>query len=317
MNTKIILCFLVCVLVNSCSSLKEKRSALTTSLPHKWVSNIQQNHPLVGKIYDIENEKEIGFGDLIHQLNQSNVLIGEKHDNPDHQKLEFTLLTNLEHRDRSIVYEMISSEYASRINNLKHPKNAEELKDQLKWRNSGWKWETYGEIIHFGYQNFQSIKPGNLSKQTIQQIYRDGLPVQTKSTRKLQSELSTPLLDILYSSHCELIEKEKLTPLLDIQLARDSYMAKQMIESNAGAILIAGANHVRKDIGVPKHLSEITQTPSYSKVLSVALIEVLQDKQKLVDYDLDKKYDFVVFTPIYKEIDYCKKLRKQFEARSK
>src|SRR2546429_67817 len=82
-----------------------------------------------------------------------------------------------------------------------------------------------------------------------------------------------------------------------------------------GAVLIAGAGHVRRDRGVPVHLAR--QAPDAS-IASVAFVEVDAAAVKPGDYAKAfgsdaLPFDYVWFTPKVDDADPCEKLKKATE----
>jgi uncharacterized iron-regulated protein len=66
--------------------------------------------------------------------------------------------------------------------------------------------------------------------------------------------------------------------MVDVQRARDAQMAHSLIAAGdpGGAILVAGAGHVRADYGIPVYIR--VKAPE-KRVISISFIEV--DKQKI------------------------------------
>src|SRR5215470_11936005 len=59
----------------------------------EWESQVEQAHPLVGRIWDVWAGAFIGEDALVARLVASRfVLLGERHDNPDHHALQAKLL---------------------------------------------------------------------------------------------------------------------------------------------------------------------------------------------------------------------------------
>jgi uncharacterized iron-regulated protein len=60
--------------------------------------------------------------------------------------------------------------------------------------------------------------------------------------------------------HCGLLPEHQITPMTRIQIARDQAMAQTLIQAREKAgtgktvLLLAGAQHVDKSLGVPQHL---------------------------------------------------------------
>jgi uncharacterized iron-regulated protein len=105
--------------------------------------------------------------------------------------------------------------------------------------------------------------------------------------------------------------------MADIQWARDARIAVSLARGGQrdGAVLIAGAGHVRRDRGVPVHLARHIQDVSIG---SVAFVEVDAALVKPGDYATRfgsdaLPFDYVWFTPKVDEADPCEKLKKSTE----
>jgi hypothetical protein len=94
-------------------------------------------------------------------------------------------------------------------------------------------------------------------------------------------------------------------------------MARSLIAAGDpnGAILIAGAGHVRIDYGVPIHLTAMAPG---KQVISIAFVEVDNQKTEPQDYAQPARkgrlpFDYVWFTPRVDDEDPCEKFRSQFD----
>ena len=66
------------------------------AVPENWQSALYQDHQLVGKIWSSRDQKFIETDMLWSQLTGANyLLLGEKHDNPDHHALQLSVLEGL------------------------------------------------------------------------------------------------------------------------------------------------------------------------------------------------------------------------------
>ena len=58
-----------------------------------WQARFGQDHPLIGQIWDVEPARFIDTTTLVQRLTNGRfVLLGEKHDNPDHHRLQAWIL---------------------------------------------------------------------------------------------------------------------------------------------------------------------------------------------------------------------------------
>lgn len=112
-------------------------------------------------------------------------------------------------------------------------------------------------------------------------------------------------------SQCDRIDVElqpSMVPRMsDVQRARDATMADVLLaHSGRGAVLIAGAGHTRKDVGVPIYLAS---RMADKRVVSVGFVEVEPGKTGATDYARGPEeglpYDYVWFTSPAAREDPC------------
>jgi hypothetical protein len=128
-----------------------------------------------------------------------------------------------------------------------------------------------------------------------------------------REEVLAALREEMSESHCGELPASMIDPLLLAQRARDARMAERMVTAGEGrgAILVAGAGHVRRDRGVPTYLAREAGGKS---VVSVAFQEVKADAQTPDEhaewYGTEAQpFDYVVFTPAVDREDPCEKMR--------
>ena len=105
--------------------------------------------------------------------------------------------------------------------------------------------------------------------------------------------------------------------MVGVQRARDAQMAQSLIAAGDpdGAILVAGAGHVRNDYGIPVYLS--AKAPG-KQVISIAFLEVDNQKTDPHSYALpypngQLPFDYVWFTPRVDDENPCEKFKSQFD----
>src|SRR6185503_4847194 len=111
-----------------------------TPLP-EWQSTVGRDHPLVGSVWDVNTGSALTPQALITRLTARRyVLLGEKHDNPDHHRLQAWVVRELIAAGRrpSVAFEMFRADQADQI--ARHlaasPGDARGLGDALEWRRS-------------------------------------------------------------------------------------------------------------------------------------------------------------------------------------
>lgn len=291
-----------------------------------WQSPLLQDHPMAGKIFSTTSRSQLSEQELLQHLSQSQyLLIGEKHDNPDHHQIQKRLLNKLLQRNETrIVFEMLDNKQNTALEQLKPSDNLKQIKSKLNWSDSGWNWSDYGPLIQSAAQQQSEIRSGNIARPQLQEIYRNGPASIVKSDRfrsfsSVTQEVRDTIQQLVYESHCKTMPLEHMTPMVNIQIARDASMASAMtdkISDRQHSILIAGNFHSRKDLGVPLHLNALGTKPNTYDSTTLLLLEVESDMTDLGDYTYaeNKVADYVWFTPKYTAKDYCEFLRSKKES---
>ncbi|BBB29010.1 ChaN family lipoprotein [Neptunomonas japonica] len=279
----------------------------------EWSAPLLQNHPLVGKIYSLDDQAYITEKTLITDLQKSHyVLVGEKHDNEDHHRLELQLLESLLNKPHTrVVFEMLTDEQQSNIALLSSTDSKDQIHRKLSWNDKGWPWKDYAPLIHNSLLKGANISAGNINRATIKQIYQqknnDTLFNETpfKTLKNIPEVAKKQILNQVFESHCQLMPKAQLAPMMTIQLTRDASMANAMLIGKEPSILIAGSFHTQKNIGVPLHLRQVTKQTTKT----VLLAEVRKNQLQPEDYASLSEADYIWFTPKQVEKDYCASLR--------
>ena len=294
-----------------------------------WQSTYGRNHPLVGKIWDVAAGKFIDRQSLLIRLARADfVLLGEKHDNPDHHSLQAQVLRGLIAAGRrpAVGFEMFSLDDAGAI--AKHlaraPSDAAGLGPAVNWQKSGWPdWAMYQPIAEAALAAKLTIVATNLPLATARQMSRDGLALEPSVRRALG--LDRPLSDAVLAtmaadirnSHCGYGSAESVQTMVQVQRARDAQMAQSLsaAASADGAVLVAGAGHVRNDYGIPVYLT--ARAPG-RRVVTIAFVEVDElepepDKYLLAGAAGRAPFDYLWFTPRLDDEDACEKFKAQFE----
>ncbi|MFN4282114.1 MAG: ChaN family lipoprotein [Alphaproteobacteria bacterium] len=218
------------------------------------------------------------------------VLIGERHDNAEHHRLQAWIVGEMaKRRPVAVVFEMIDAtrEDALAAFLAERPRDAATLGVRLDWDASGWPdWALYRPIADAALAQptppARPIAAGNLPPATARDIARAGAKAESvdaalrDSLRRAEGEdaalLAVHAADIR-DGHCGMLPERLLGTFALAQYARDETMARAIIRAaadGARVALIAGNGHARKDVGVPRHLARLAPD---LKVLSMGLIE--------------------------------------------
>ena len=294
-----------------------------------WQSPLLQKHHLVGRIWRPADGRFVTEETLVAALVRSAfILLGEKHDNPDHHLLQARLIRELSNQGRrpAVVWEMIPEAKQAVLDQFHatYSRDAAALGAALGWNISGWPdWEMYQPVAAAAMADNLAMYGAGLTKSLVRALAK-GRPSFEFSKRRRVLGLHKPMpetlrarsIEQLYKGHCELMERTALGPLFNVQRARDAVFAEHMLTSGAadGTILIAGDGHVRHDIAVPLFLK--SHQPGV-KVTAVAFVEVVDGVLDPVEYAEFFSapvlpFDYVWFTPRADAKDHCAQLRKKW-----
>jgi uncharacterized iron-regulated protein len=295
-----------------------------------WKSAFGRNHPLTGRIWDVSSARFIDRQSLVTRLARADfLLLGERHDNPEHHLLQAEVLRSLIALGRrpAVGFEMFGLDDASAI--ASHlafaPNDAAGLGRAVNWNKSGWPdWAMYQPIAEAALEAKLRIVATNLPLATARKMSTDGLAALEPSVRR-ELDLDQPLSDAMFAtmaadirnSHCGYASEESVKAMVGVQRARDAQMAQSLIAAGDpdGAILVAGAGHVRNDYGIPVYLT--AKAPG-KQVISIAFLEVDNQKPEPHNYALPDpngrlRLDYVWFTARVDDENPCEKFKSQFE----
>lgn len=134
---------------------------------------------------------------------------------------------------------------------------------------SSWKWDFYVPFLALALEYDLPIVAANVSRTDTRAIVERGLAA-TGFDGNVPDDILAAQVQAIIASHCGMVDEPLAKRLALAQVARDQFMAR-MVEQNAsrGVVLIAGAGHVRTDIGVPRWLP----APVRAKSESIGFVE--------------------------------------------
>ncbi|MDT8429260.1 MAG: ChaN family lipoprotein [Pseudomonadales bacterium] len=313
------------VLLLACSG------AMQNVLPEAdWQSAYQRNHVLTGRILRSADGAFIDEKTLLQELSTAAyLLLGEKHDNPDHHRLRHRLLQELIKRDEvaAISLEMLDSSQSAALTSVIDAglDTAGQVRNALDW-DEGWTWEYYAPSIMLALQHQLPLLAANLSAEEVMAHYTGSSAdsadfAESPYANILMGEQLTLLQTEIRASHCDMLPESQLPAMLRVQQARDWRMARslqqgQQLAGQAGkagaSVLLAGNFHIRRDLGVPAYLVRNAEYGG-EDVLSVAWLEVdasVSDPALYLDSISGQgDFDYIWFTPVSSQEDYCSSLR--------
>lgn len=266
-----------------------------------WQGSEGRDNLALGQIQDLASGQVISPEQLVERLaGAPRVLVGEKHDNPDHHALQLWLLRALEAQrtQGSLLLEMLQPEQQAQLDAVQgQAKLPDDLPKALAWQD-GWDWQLYGPIVREALQNRIALLPANLSASEMRAAYRQPTPLP--GVKSNAPAVQAALLEQVRAGHCGLLPESQLPAMLAVQQQRDRRIAERLLAAPQPALLLTGAYHARKDLGVPLHLEDLGANGD-SKVLMLA--EVGEPVQAGMA-------DYAWYTPGTPAQDYCAQLRK-------
>lgn len=267
--------------------------AFASSIP-QWTSPEQLEHPRLGQVLDTHTGTWLTSDELLVRLHdEPYVLVGEKHDNADHHRLQRWLLERLraQRPQGALLLEMLTPAQQAKVDTLKGSATGltdKELQRRLDWQ-AGWPWPLYGELVRWGLEHPQRLLSANLDRAEIEQLYRS----EPAPMPEYDSEARALLEQTIADAHCGKLPAEHTPAMLAIQHGRDRRMAEKLKAAPVPALLIAGSFHARRDLGVPLHWSGETQP---------AVLLLVEAGVELPGPD---QADYVWLTPALPATDYC------------
>jgi uncharacterized iron-regulated protein len=263
-----------------------------------------RDHADLGVIRELATGRTMTPRELVQRLAVApRVLVGEQHDNPDHHALQLWLLRELaaQRAQGSLLMEMLNPDQQARVDAAQTATRAGQPPADpfkaLAWQ-ANWDWSVYGALVTYALRQPYPLLSANLDRAQIMQIYkqRPVLEGNASTTKQVQATL----LDDIRESHCGLLPQAQMPAMLAVQQQRDRRMAERLMAAPTPALLLAGAFHVRKDLGVPLHLEDLGAGEGNA-------VLILAEVGKTVSA---QSADYVWYTAAQPELDHCAKLRR-------
>jgi len=284
--------------------------------PENWQSVLYADHQLVGKIWSSREQQFISPDNLWPSLiSASYLLLGEKHDNPDHHAIQLAVIERLisDGAVSQMTFEMLESNASEPLSRFLETEFASDaaMQEFLYWDEQGWDWQFYGPLLRAAYDGSVPVTAGNISLETVRAVY--GAPTPVAIADIFDAETMAKLNSDIDESHCGMLPESQFPPMVRVQQTRDFTMAKNLRVPDGMAVLLAGNYHVRHDLGVPNYLLAGDVQLERKDIVSLALLEVVADENEparyLEQFGAQPAYDYIWFTPAVSDEDYCDSLR--------
>ena len=281
------------------------------------------DHALTGRIWDVAQSRFVTMDALAAALSAARfALLGERHDQPEHHQFQAWLLRRMIETGRrpAVAFEMLDTTQATAL--ARHlaasPRDAAGLGDAVGWGASGWPaWRLYQPIAESALTAGLPIVAANLPPTVARAVARGDLnALDPTLVRRHALDRPAPaqaeMEDEIRAAHCGVLGDALVSGMVTAQRARDAEMAERLVAGQRdGAVLIAGAGHVRTDRGVPRALAALVPD---ARVASVAFVEVADGWTAPADYAARfgatrLPFDYVWFTARADNVDPCARMR--------
>jgi len=262
-------------------------------------------HPLAGQIYRVADGTQVSEAALIADASAADfVLIGERHDNPEHHRLQARLVAALEAQSqgpRAVAFEMMPAwRQLEIVEYLDAGGDPAGLGEAIAWEASGWpEWAWYQPIAEAALASDAEIVAADLGVAEKRaafvqgaQAFRSAFVQRTGLGEPWPPPMMISLQDELRAAHCDQVSGRIVIGMMRVQRARDAMMADRLAATagRGGGVLIAGNGHVRRDRGVPWYLARLRPG---ARSVSIGLLEVRDD---VLEPPANIPYDYVWFT---------------------
>lgn len=226
------------------------------------------------------------------------VLLGELHDNPAQHSLRARALQRLlaEGARPALLMEQFDREQQPAIDRLLATPGADaDALIAAAWPqgNAGWQWPLYRPFITLALHHRLRLVAANVSRTDTRRVISGGLAAAGFDAA-VPADIADAQAAAIVASHCGQVDEPLARKLMLAQVARDQFMARQLVTHAAGgALLLAGNGHVRRDIGVPRWLPADWQRRS----IAIGLVEPGEATAQA--------FDLVLRTPAAQRQDPC------------
>ena len=276
------------------------------------------DHPLVGKIWDMNSRSYIDEAALIVRTNKADVvLLGEIHDNPVHHEYQQKLLkARIASGARpALMMEQLNAESQPALDQALAGNNRDEVLNSVTKLIKFTDWQIYQPFLSIAVGNKLPVIAANVSNQKLQPvIWRGYAAYDAGELKRLMVEevwsesRQNYLVTHMGGAHCGKLRDELRAGLTRSQRLRDALMVDTAVPSiTRGVVAIVGSSHARRDIGLPLYFA--ARAPK-ARIVSVAFIEaspgVTDPKSYLADSATgEAPYDVLWFTPRVERADPC------------
>jgi uncharacterized iron-regulated protein len=177
------------------------------------------------------------------------VLLGEQHDADEHQALQRLALVHLARQPgvSALVLEMADEGLDTQ--GLSPQASEAQVRERLRWNDAGWPWQRYGPVVMQAVRLGVPVVGANVPRPAMGAIMREA-----QWDTRVPAKVLTEHRERMVGSHCGLLPESQVPGMARIQIARDARMAstaERWLRPGQTVLLVAGAQHVKRDRGIP------------------------------------------------------------------
>jgi uncharacterized iron-regulated protein len=226
--------------------------------PHgaTWVSPLARNHPLVGRIYDVELDRTVTWTELEEAVAAADIVfLGEQHDNADHHRVQARLLEDIVAAGRrpAVAFEQLDLEDQPEVDHaLEARQNGHEptvaarasaVAQAVDWEHSSWPpFDQYRGIFEVALRADLPLRAANLSRAAMRGLLsretataRDARPLCGAAGGEgwrgvpLSDEARAAMAADIEESHCGYADEHMVATMTEAQRRRDDAMASAVV----------------------------------------------------------------------------------------
>lgn len=181
------------------------------------------------------------------------VLLGEQHDAAEHQRIHAQVVRTLAARGQLAALALEMAPRGRSTASVAPHADEASVRSALGWNEQAWPWAAYAPAVMAAVRAGVPAIGANLPRENMGRAMADA---------RLDAALPGPALKAQQQAvrlgHCGLLPESQIRPMTRIQIARDQAMAETVTAALAPGktvVLLAGAGHVDRTLGVPRHLA--------------------------------------------------------------
>ena len=225
------------------------------------------------------------------------LLLGEQHDAPEHHAIEREAVEALVARGHLAALALEMAEEGRSTARIAPSATEAQVQAALDWSDKAWPWASYGPTVMVAVRAGVPVVGANLPRTRMRDAMADvSLDVQ------LNGEAYAVQQDAVREGHCQMLPESQIVPMTRIQVGRDRAMAQAIVKARRPGqtvLLIAGAGHVVRTLGVPQHLPDDIKVATVQMRAAAAAADVAAGD-----------YDSTWQTPPLPEKDYCAEFKR-------